>query len=56
MKTPLLERIPATEAERKTLELCGHERDGARCMRLRGHADRHESLYVRGQDVVCWNG
>ena len=38
----------------KTTELCGHERDGARCMRRRGHTDRHESLYVLGQEVVRW--
>lgn len=41
--------------ERKTTELCGHERDGARCMRERGHAELHESLFVRGEDVVRWD-
>ncbi len=30
--------------ERKTRELCGHERDGLRCMRAKGHAHAHEAF------------
>lgn len=29
--------------ERKTLELCGDERGGRRCILARGHDGRHES-------------
>jgi hypothetical protein len=34
----------ASTDERKTRELCGHERDGLRCMRAKGHAHAHEAL------------
>lgn len=29
--------------ERKTVELCGQEREGRRCILARGHDGRHES-------------
>lgn len=38
--------------ERKTRELCTHERDGLRCMRPRNHA--HEHVAYTSSDMIAW--
>jgi hypothetical protein len=55
MKDKLTELSPDDRSARKTTDLCGHEHDGARCMRHRGHADRHESLFWRDFEVLRWD-
>jgi hypothetical protein len=37
------EQKPHVNDERKTVELCGDERAGRRCIRARGHNGDHES-------------
>ncbi len=41
--------------DRKTTDLCGHERLGARCMRRHGHDGRHECVYWRGNEALEWD-
>ncbi|MDB4954968.1 MAG: hypothetical protein JWO36_2537 [Myxococcales bacterium] len=43
---------PIVSHERKTMELCGDERGGVRCMLPRGHADMHESHHA--ERFVSW--
>ena len=38
--------------ERRTKELCGHERAGVRCMRPKGHS--HEHVAFTGGDPITW--
>lgn len=40
--------------ERKTVDLCQHERDGARCIRKRGHDGQHESLAWNRAEPLRW--
>lgn len=40
--------------ERKTVDLCQHERDGARCSRKRGHDGQHESLAWNRAEPLRW--
>lgn len=37
------EELPLV-AERRTVELCGEDGDGGRCIRVRGHAGLHGTL------------
>jgi hypothetical protein len=39
--------------ERKTRELCGHQRDNLRCIRSKGHAHEHAAYTMF--DIVTWN-
>jgi hypothetical protein len=41
--------------ERKTIDLCRHERDGARCIRERGHEGHHESLLWNRIEPLRWD-
>lgn len=40
--------------ERKTVDLCGHERGGKHCVRERGHVGQHESLGWIGVEPHRW--
>ena len=39
---PTDEQPPKSNDERKTVELCGNERGGRRCIRVHGHDGQHE--------------
>jgi hypothetical protein len=40
--------------ERRTVDLCSQERDGARCTRHRGHAGPHECISWRDGKELSW--
>ena len=40
--------------ERKTVDLCGEEHAGARCVRERGHEGQHEAVVWTRPDPLRW--
>jgi hypothetical protein len=45
---------PVPPDERKTVDLCGHEHQGARCIRDRGHDGLHESPRWDRSEPLRW--
>jgi hypothetical protein len=41
--------------ERKTVDLCGEEKRGVRCVRERGHAGPHECPRWSGHEPIRWD-
>lgn len=46
---------PAQTDERKTIDLCGAEHTGARCVRERGHHGQHESPLWTTRELFRWD-
>ena len=44
------ELLPEISHTKKTVELCGHERERMRCTRTKGHDGPHESLSLDGPE------
>ena len=40
--------------EKKTIDLCGQQRDKARCVRTRGHDGPHEAFVFDRVEPVQW--
>ena len=46
---------PKTTDDKKTIDLCDSVRDGARCIRRRGHEGKHECVQWRTVQWVAWD-
>lgn len=51
---PNHERTESSD-DKKTIDLCDSERDGARCIRRRGHEGKHECMQWRTDQWTTWD-